>query len=203
MSKIVVRAATSLDIVKIVRLLTDAKDPPDVRLGRTNANKAIQFLLAMIQGSYVAVADLGGNVVGVCALGMTYPPYTSDVVLNVEHFYIQPKYRTTGVPRALLRNALREAAKQDLRVRVHLCDRDVESVGVETLTTLGLRSAGRVFVTRQDDAKLPDSGDAAVGDDVGSNVDDDGAQPDDARSPESPDDEAAGSTGPTEPWPGP
>jgi ribosomal protein S18 acetylase RimI-like enzyme len=203
MAKITVRQATSLDIVKIFRLLAEAQDPPNIRLGRVNANKAFQFVLAMIQGCYVAVADLGGNVVGVCALGYLHPPYTDDVLLNLEQFYVQPKYRPTGVPRALMRNALREAGKHDLRVRVHLCGRDVDNVGVEALEALGLRPAGQVFISRQDDAQLHDSGTPAVGDDVGGDVDNDSPQPDDARSSEPSDDQADGPDGSDEPWAGP
>lgn len=202
MAKLIVRASTNLDVVKIYRLLMEATDPPDIRIGRTNANKAIQFILNTMQSGYVAVADLEGNVVGVCSLCVLRPPWTDDVVLNLEHFYTQPKYRSTGVPAALLRNALREAAKHDLRVRLHLGDRDVNDVGVETLASLGLRPAGQVFMTRQDDVELHDSWAPAVGDDVGGSVDDDGAQPDAARPGEPSDDTATGPTGPDEPWVG-
>lgn len=192
--KIKIRPATVYDYVKIMRLLIDVKDPPGIRVGRLNADKTFQFILAVIQGGYVAVADLGGNIVGVMALSAFRPPWSNDVVLSLENFYVQPAHRQGGVPRALLSNVLREARRANVELKLHLCDRDIEMIGAATLETSGLKPAGRVFLLgRQEDAAIHGTGGATQRNDVGGELADDESEP---VLPRSPGDDDAGDTGP-------
>lgn len=177
--KIKIRQANTFDFVKILRLLTEAKDPPGTRIGRLDALSTSQFILAMIQGGYVAVADLGGNIVGAMALSAFRPPWSKDTVLQLENFYVQPAHRQGGVPRALMSNVLKEARRANVELRLHLCERDIAMIGGETLKTSGLRDAGRVFqLGRQDEQpELHDTGGAPERDDVDSELADKPAQP--------------------------
>ena len=153
-TKIKIRKATALDIVKIFRLMGEAKDSQPIRVGKTDANRAFQFVLAMIQDSYVVVADLGGNLVGVLALSAFRPPWSTDFILNGEAFYIQPSHRQGGVPRALVSAALKEARRVNVDLRLHLSDMLLGMIGADTLIELGMKPTSRVFtVGRQDDAE--------------------------------------------------
>ena len=176
MPKIVIRRADALDFVKLLRLLTEAKDPPGIRVGALNPIKISQFLLSTIQGGHVAVADLGGNIVGTMACAAILPPWSDEWVLSSEFVYVQPAHRAGGVPRALMANVLKEARRAKVNLRLHLSERDIAMIGDMTLKTSGMRPAGRVFLlsTENDNAGLPSAGIPEKRDDVGSKLADDG-----------------------------
>jgi GNAT superfamily N-acetyltransferase len=184
MQKIVIRQANVLDYVKVIRLITEAKDPPGVRVGRLNGPKIQQFILTSIQFGYMAVADLGGNIVAVMGCSAWTPPWSNDTVLNLEFCYVQPAHRAGGVPRMLLANVLREARRANVELRLLLADRDVKMIGEQTIRTSGLRDAARMYILgRQDEnAGLPSAGSAAKRNDVDLEPADDGSDPVPARS---------------------
>jgi GNAT superfamily N-acetyltransferase len=177
MPKIVIRQANVLDYVKILRLIVEAKDPPGIRAGALDPTKLQQFLLTITQPTanygYTAVADLGGNIVGVMGCSAWLPPWSRAQVLNLEFFYVQPMHRKGGVPRALLVNVQREARRAGVELRLQLSARDVESIGEPTLKTSGFRDAGRVFLMGGKDAGLPDTGSTPKRDNVDVELSDD------------------------------
>jgi GNAT superfamily N-acetyltransferase len=119
--QVVVRSATSGDVKRLVELL--AHGALDDRREDPNDLSAYLAALTEIQaspGSDVLVAELGGEVVGMCQLVVfRHLQHRGGLCAEVESMHVHPKFRGRGIGKQLLDAAV-DIARREGCYRVQL-----------------------------------------------------------------------------------
>jgi GNAT superfamily N-acetyltransferase len=101
-----IRPAAPLDAANIVRLLKQCwEETGAVQFARVNDQKAMQYVVQTLGMSFVAVAEISGRIVGVLALTPFKEPWSDDVAMAEEWYYVVPSFRSRGAAALLLREA--------------------------------------------------------------------------------------------------
>ena len=105
-SELRIRPAAPLDAANIVRLLKQCwEETRAAQFARVNDQKAIQYVVETMAVSFVAVAEISGRIVGVIALTPYKEPWSDDVAMAEEWYYVVPSFRSRGAAALLLQEA--------------------------------------------------------------------------------------------------
>ena len=98
-----VRTGQPKDVVNIFRLLSSAWDEQTVEYAPIDDLRGFQWILKILREGFIAVADLDGRIVGVAVASPFQPPWSFQWMLDLEHFYVMPKFRGEGVSTSLMK----------------------------------------------------------------------------------------------------
>lgn len=105
-----IRPATALDAVNVLKIIRKSDDSLPGELERTNELRAVRYVLDVLEASLVLVSEQNGRVVGTIAVR---PVQESGVwMLNEEWFAVLPSFRSRREPYELLKEVERYADKQ-------------------------------------------------------------------------------------------
>lgn len=103
MSKTIkVRLAGPRDVVNIGKLMEQGASEVTAQHVPVDNVRMYQWVLATIETGIIAVAELSGRLVGIVGAGPFRPVYSNEWMLDIETFYVVPKFRKHGIEKSLL-----------------------------------------------------------------------------------------------------
>jgi GNAT superfamily N-acetyltransferase len=148
--RIEIRSANAEDKRALVELLAAQLGEHDVRLDRPGVVRAVAGLLARPERGRFLVAVERDQVVGFAALSFLWTVEHGGRAAWLDELYVLPERRGGGIGRALLRAALREAA----RAGAAAVDLEVEE-GHERAALLYQREGFRPLARRRWALRMP------------------------------------------------
>lgn len=101
--EITITDATGYDATRIARLLNEWFTVSAIEWPKPSSTQLVGWVLNVIDGGYVVIAEADGRLYGVGGIEPFYMPWNRDeLVMKDSFFYVQPAHRKRGVADGLL-----------------------------------------------------------------------------------------------------
>lgn len=107
-SKIIVRPATPMDSVNLVKLIKAGyAETPAAQVAEFDEQQFLEYVTQSMKANFAIVADLDGRIVGCYGMAPVRVQWCKDLIMVETWFAVQPTFRQKGVPERLLAAAER------------------------------------------------------------------------------------------------